>query len=35
MLASNIRPLLRPMRIMLGVLAVFVLVQMVLVCGAK
>jgi hypothetical protein len=30
MLASNIRPLLRPMRIMLGVLAVFVLVQIVL-----
>jgi len=30
MLASNIRPLLWPMRIMLGVLAVFVLVQLVL-----
>jgi protein-L-isoaspartate O-methyltransferase len=30
MLAFNIRPLLRPMRIMLGVLAVFVLVQVVL-----
>jgi hypothetical protein len=30
MLASNIRALLRPMRIMLGVLAVFVLVQIVL-----
>jgi arsenite methyltransferase len=31
MLASNIRPLLRPMRIMLGVLAVFVLVWIVLI----
>src|SRR5918997_5463767 len=30
MLASNIRPLLRPVRIVLGVLAVFVLVQVVL-----
>ncbi len=30
MLPSNIRPLLRPMRIVLGVLAVFVLVQVVL-----
>jgi SAM-dependent methyltransferase len=30
MLASNLRPLLRPMRILLGVLAVFVLVQLLL-----